>query len=134
MSPVCQRTVVKIASIHSVVYDVFCGASRGFEGVVDTLPCEAYVLALDKGCRGCDRQWLHNGVIVAVYGMEVTQDSLVDGTCDGELEGWVVGQAHVAEVLVGEHLNDGRWHLWFACLAVVAVPELASCPFAVIGA
>ena len=125
--------VVPAAVALLLVDDVAGGSGGGFEGVVGGPPGEAYV-AVDgfgHGGEGLDGERLDGDGVGAVHLGRIAQDGLVDGAGEVELEGGVVAEAEVGEVLVAEHLEDDAGDAWHACLAVVLVPGAAHGPLAV---
>ena len=84
---------------------------------------------VDDGRKVADGQWLrHEVAFLTVEAMKVPANSLVYRPCEAELEGGVVGIAHVVPVLVAEHLDYDSWYLGLARLPIVAVVHLSPVP------
>ena len=61
------------------------------------------------------------------------QHGFIDRACQGEPEVGVLGKHHVGEVLVRECFKNSRRHFGASRFGIVAVPQIASNPFAVSG-
>ena len=66
-----------------------------------------------------------NRIFLAMIGGNISEDSLVQRTGDGELCHWILSQFHIRETLMRESLDDGRRHFWQSCFRIISVPKIA---------
>ena len=109
------------------INDVVLRFGSRLQRIVGRLPSKANTVTRQRRADRLHGQWL-NDIFCAACGSEILEDALVDGARDIELHSRVKTEAHVVEVLVGEHLKQNRRYARLACFGIAGVLERATIP------